>query len=448
MQELLTQVKILGMGITGFVNELTGGNHFAAAALLAGIAYALRSVPAKIYGHVYKRLMRSYSIEYSTRGECPDSHLASFIENQIVNGMATVFSTRLFVRNRKVFMAIPSGSRVVFSRGKLLLVSRTAGNKDKEGEVSNIIITTFFWNADYIKSILAEYNKQEYGPRVYVSAKEWRHSKWIEVSKLPTNQFLSINADLKKKIDKLLDNFVNNKKWYDDVGKVRTLNMLLSGIPGTGKTTIAEYVARRLNTSLFMFGESELTDVFEYIKEARVLVPHGEVPVILFDDIDANIPGLRRLLNEVPKKDETPEQKQKREDRKEQMRQASTRNLGKMLALLQSTASPPDVVIVMTTNDKDALDEAIFRPGRIHLDAEVNFMDREAVLEFMTKAYNHMYVTDKDMSTIRACDLSNANGKYPTDVTEFLADIHAANERNKIKFNNMIATNEEELETA
>lgn len=436
MQEILTQLKLFGMGVTSYVNELTGGNHFAAAALFAGFAYMLRGMPVKIATYISRWTTRTYTVEWESTAS-QDYELACFIEARIVSGLKIIFERRMFIEKRKVHSAIPSGTNYFLSNGRLIRAKRTVtANLGSSRSTSSIAITCFFFDSGYINSIIEEFNKEKFGARVY-SSSGWIIERWAVVGPLPENQFVTINTDLKEQIDNHIDGFVNNKDWYASVGKRRTLNMLFSGMPGTGKSTLAEYVAKRLKSSLFIYCESDVNGLFMYLAAALRMVPEGETPVILFDDIDANITGLNRNIDE-------PEQNRVTEDGQVIKRQST--NLGNILKMLQSSVSIPDIVIIINTNNKAALDEAIFRPGRIHLDLEVGFMDKAAILEFILKAYNFKYISSQTFEYIRACDVSDANNKHPHDVNAFMRDILAAAEVNKIKFPAAAVIKEEEME--
>ena len=67
---------------------------------------------------------------------------------------------------------------------------------------------------------------------------------------------MAVNKQTTDLIDKHLDVFMNNKDWYERVGKVRRLNILAHGAPGTGKTSLAYYLALKTKLPIRMISLS------------------------------------------------------------------------------------------------------------------------------------------------------------------------------------------------
>jgi transitional endoplasmic reticulum ATPase len=142
--------------------------------------------------------------------------------------------------------------------------------------------------------------------------------------------------------------------------------VLFTGPPGTGKTMLARIIAHRASAKFYAisgptifskwYGESEgvLRRIFA---EAAAHQP----AIIFFDEIDSV--AVRR---------------------DQESHEASRRVVAQLLALMDGFESNANVIVIAATNRRDAIDEALLRPGRF--DWEIQFRlpgpdDRLPILE-------------------------------------------------------------------
>src|SRR6266700_3476328 len=133
---------------------------------------------------------------------------------------------------------------------------------------------------------------------------------------------------------------------FDRLGVEPPKGVLLYGPPGTGKTLIARVVASETNAAFFvingpeilnkLYGESEsrLRSVFQ---EAQRKAPS----IIFIDELDALAPKRAETGGEVER-----------------------RIVGQLLALMDGLTSRGQIVLIGATNQPNALDTALRRPGR------------------------------------------------------------------------------------
>ncbi|HEX4206505.1 MAG TPA: CDC48 family AAA ATPase [Ktedonobacteraceae bacterium] len=133
---------------------------------------------------------------------------------------------------------------------------------------------------------------------------------------------------------------------FDRLGVEPPKGVLLYGPPGTGKTLIARAVAAETNAAFFiingpeiinkLYGESEskLRGIFQ---EAQKRAPS----IIFIDELDALAPKRAETGGEVER-----------------------RIVGQLLALMDGLNSRGQVVLIGATNQPNALDPALRRPGR------------------------------------------------------------------------------------
>jgi len=133
---------------------------------------------------------------------------------------------------------------------------------------------------------------------------------------------------------------------FDRLGVEPPKGVLLYGPPGTGKTLIARAVAAETNAAFFVINGPEIINKFYGESESRLRGVFQEAqrraPSIIFiDELDALAPRRTEMGGEVER-----------------------RIVGQLLALMDGMASRGQVVIIGATNQPNALDTALRRPGR------------------------------------------------------------------------------------
>ena len=150
---------------------------------------------------------------------------------------------------------------------------------------------------------------------------------------------------------------------FERIGVEPPKGVLLTGLPGTGKTLLAKAVANRTSATFIRVVGSEL--VQKYIGEGARLVRElfalakEKAPSILFiDELDAV--AARRV-----------------EDGSSGEREVQ-RTMMQLLAEIDGFNPRGDVRIIAATNRPDILDPALLRPGRFDRIIEIPVPDREA----------------------------------------------------------------------
>lgn len=133
---------------------------------------------------------------------------------------------------------------------------------------------------------------------------------------------------------------------FDRLGVEPPKGVLLYGPPGTGKTLIARVVAAETNAAFFVINGPEIINKFYGESESRLRAVFQEAqrraPSIIFiDELDALAPKRAEMGGEVER-----------------------RIVGQLLALMDGLASRGQIVLIGATNQPNALDTALRRPGR------------------------------------------------------------------------------------
>jgi proteasome regulatory subunit len=153
---------------------------------------------------------------------------------------------------------------------------------------------------------------------------------------------------------------------FEEIGIDPPKGVLLCGPPGSGKTLVAQAVARETKSTFLRIIGSEFVQKFigegaRLVREVFQLAREKSPSIVFIDEIDAV--ASRRL--EVATSG----------DREVQ------RTLMQLLSVLDGFDARGDVRIVAATNRPDILDPALLRPGRFDRVIEFPFPDDKARLE-------------------------------------------------------------------
>jgi transitional endoplasmic reticulum ATPase len=152
---------------------------------------------------------------------------------------------------------------------------------------------------------------------------------------------------------------------FDRLGVEPPKGVLLYGPPGTGKTLIARVVAAETNAAFFIINGPEIINKFYGESESRLRAVFQEAqrkaPSIIFiDELDALAPRRTETGGEVER-----------------------RIVGQLLALMDGMASRGQIVLIGATNQPNALDPAIRRPGRFDREIALRVPDVRGRLEIL-----------------------------------------------------------------
>ena len=199
--------------------------------------------------------------------------------------------------------------------------------------------------------------------------------------------------------------FCKNRKWYDEKGIPYTLGLLLSGAPGTGKTSTIKCLANETNRHICNINlnndmtKTQLENLFfnENLSVINPILGQTEtycIPldqrIYVLEDVDCqsdivmertlkmNVAahilkddsakrGVQRNMNQpepIMSSDDLNKEPQKKYEDSNKV------DLSFLLNLLDGVLENPGRIVIMTSNHPDTLDSALIRPGRIDVIAK------------------------------------------------------------------------------
>ena len=183
--------------------------------------------------------------------------------------------------------------------------------------------------------------------------------------------------EAKEILSEIVD-YLHNPGKYTEIGASMPKGALLVGPPGTGKTLLAKAVAGEANVPFFSISGSEFVEMFVGMGAAKVRdlfkQANEKAPCIVFiDEIDAI--GKKRN-GQIGGNDE-----------REQ-------TLNQLLTEMDGFDGSKGVVILAATNQPDALDPALLRPGRFDRRVPVELPDLQGRIDILKVHAKKIRVAD------------------------------------------------------
>jgi hypothetical protein len=201
-------------------------------------------------------------------------------------------------------------------------------------------------------------------------------------------KFSNIFGEQIKYVEKRLRFFLENKEWYDSKGVPYQLGLLLSGISGAGKTSCIRAIANLTKRHIINVNFANITTATQlknlffadklqvYTDQSMSNMQSFFIPInqrlYVLEEIDAigNIVKQRSYESSLSTVETINDEL----------------TLAEILTVLDGTIEAPGRIIIMTTNHREVLDEALVRPGRIDVNVRFGNATRDLISE-MWKAY-------------------------------------------------------------
>ncbi|KAJ5355193.1 uncharacterized protein N7496_012405 [Penicillium cataractarum] len=203
--------------------------------------------------------------------------------------------------------------------------------------------------------------------------------------------------------------------WYAEHGIPYRRGYLLSGPPGTGKSSLCFAVAGKLGLKIYLLNLSSRA-----LDEDNLYSLFSELPrrcILLVEDVDTSEITHSRGPSIFPqsansKDDDSPPKPggnsspddTGKKNSKEKAEQPGI-TLSSLLNVLDGVAASEGRILVMTTNHPEKLDDALLRAGRI--DMQIEF--RLAISEDIEKLYKSIYSVSKEERTRQSSRRENGS---------------------------------------
>ncbi|EPQ28082.1 uncharacterized protein PFL1_04409 [Pseudozyma flocculosa PF-1] len=228
-----------------------------------------------------------------------------------------------------------------------------------------------------------------------------KYMNWSQAAARPKRYFNSIHlpGDTKEKLLADAKTFLlpSNRKWYADRGIPYRRGYLLYGRPGSGKTSTVHALASELDLKIYTVALTSKKMSNAVFQEMLASVPPKSI--VLIEDIDAVFQS--RVMKEtsddvadgMADRIEMPSRASAlRQAQEDAAAAANTSDVTfqTLLNVIDGVGAPEGRILIMTTNHRELLDEALIRPGRIDLQIAYMYATKGQVLDLFTRWYEQL----------------------------------------------------------
>tara|TARA_Y100000389_G_scaffold68721_1_gene65229 strand:+ start:275 stop:1447 length:1173 start_codon:yes stop_codon:yes gene_type:complete len=173
-----------------------------------------------------------------------------------------------------------------------------------------------------------------------------------------------LDNKLKKNLIDYIDNFIESKDKYIKFGRLHKINILLYGVPGSGKTCLCKAIAKKYNRDVYIinFSKSLTDEVF-----IQLISSINKNAIILLEDIDSYFDKRNALDINV--------------------------SFSCLINILDGTMSKGNGnILFITANNPENMDKALLRPGRIDKIYKFDYPDKEIIKYAFDDLVNNNYL--------------------------------------------------------
>lgn len=396
------QTNVVFSGLTG-------------ASLIASATYLLRSVPKKLYEIVHTQCV---SYMYVTN----DDYAFSCINHWLAQLNFTKRSRRLnlnsygYGEDQQWVLTPGAGRHFFFYKRRLFWVDRNVNDQVSTRTLKRqetIVISTFGRSQSPFRVIINSAdlaNRSTDGVMIY----GWRNGWWTRFARREKRSLSTVVLPERQKsrIIKDLFWFANAQQWYVERGIPYHRGYLLSGPPGTGKTSFIFALASHFGRPIYLLNLS-LVESDGQLQEAFSTVPAEGF--LLIEDVDACQSAHSRVLRKGSIDD----------DGKSESVNLVT--LSGLLNVIDGVATAEGRVYFMTSNYPDKLDNALLRPGRVDVHETLEEATHEEAKQLFKRFYpRHEHLAGEFASSlpgrISPAELQNLFMRHPVNPDALLGE--------------------------
>lgn len=396
---------------TQFIIDMSHGNEMMSgilgASILAGIVLFLKSIPQKFFNLLKRNIITSFSIVNA--GDVNEYYSARI--NTFLSKRVSDFSSRSLSFNPKNwhvrekndehnYTSVGYGTHWFFWKKRFFWVRKekldSGGSNIQKEEIT---ISTFGRSHKPFYLLAQEFSDAEDdsdGIEIYT----YNYNSWNRANKSTKRRGLEsiiLDSEKKNEIISNIDNFKNNKEWFQNAGLPYKLTYVLYGVPGTGKTSIIRQIASHYNMKLCILNINTVDD--KSFQEAIQNLPNNSLLAI--EDFDSNsatkdrgIEGTRVKKNTLVGDSSDI--------------QLSGMTLSGLLNSLDGLIPLDNTLIFLTTNSIETIDPALYRKGRVDYLTEIGEIHHKEILEYSKNLFKDYDFNGIHFKSTLGCSINEA----------------------------------------
>lgn len=368
------------------LEQITNNNSMAVAGigttLTASFMYAVKSVPAWTFNKIKRYSITSLTID-STKNTPLYCRVLSYIYEQTTQakmmrprniGVESVYDRG---SDRTVWIPSAGYGSFLFKFNKRWIYASIYRLDSSGADIQKKELTLTMLGSDnstLLKLVNDSYDI--YYDETKVKLAQYSSDGWLNQPPIPCRLLdtLALDNEVKTFFKREVDFFLNHKEDYHRLGLPHKLTCLLHGPPGTGKTNLVKAIASEYGLTICELSLVSLSDE----KLARAFRTLPDKSIVLIEDIDANNASYSRKPEGTHNDSTT---------LTSMLDLEAPLSLSGVLNVLDGITSLDGVMIFMTTNHIEQLDEALLRPGRVDIKYKLPKISAKAVKEHLEIIY-------------------------------------------------------------
>jgi chaperone BCS1 len=204
----------------------------------------------------------------------------------------------------------------------------------------------------FLREIVAQRAKSP--PRLF--SLRWG-AEWSRISDVAYRSIESVvlRTGQREALVEDLERFLGQQADYARLGVPWHRGYLFSGIPGTGKSSIAGVLASHFGLDVYFLPLGSVKDDSDLVRIFAGIQPRS---MLVLEDVDV-LHASRQREND------------------------SGVTMAGLLNCLDGMLSPSGMIVCMTSNHADVLDDAILRPGRVDMRLDFDYLDADQLVRLL-----------------------------------------------------------------
>jgi mitochondrial chaperone BCS1 len=338
---------------------------------LSVVTFVIRNIPMSILGFIQRQLTTSLTVNNI---DPIYYHLLDWVSENKMNR----FVRDVNFNNSNIYgwgaakMSIGYGPSYFMYKRHIMKMQRFQQEGSQTTSSKEIVrVTLLGRNREIFKDLFDTIQEsQNQDKEKYTHVYRFREGAWILTYKQYKRNLdtVIIDKDNKDKLLKHVESFLADKEWCLKRGIPWRTGILLSGPPGTGKTSLIKAICSHFDKNLYLLDLNMLTDIS--LRDALAMVPEG--CIVALEDLDCN-----NIENRDPKKEDS------KNDKLDLNLGCLT--LSGILNAIDGVVSGEGRILVATVNFIEKLDKALLREGRFDLKLVIGNMTNAMMVEYLSK---------------------------------------------------------------
>lgn len=380
---------------------------------LGVLTYVCRTVPFRVYSFVKRQIITTVTVNNTdaATGGSSSEYYYCFCR-WFMTTKWSKWSRNLAITNstdrdsevigRKPVLSIGFGLHFFFYNNRLFWFTvETVPSNGTYIEKERIYISTFGRSHQSIIDLLSRFQSKDDESKIKIY--QSNSNEWHRIGQVPKRDWSTVVLDKKIKcsINNTIQKFTEDKEWFARRGLPYKLTFLISGPPGTGKTSFIKALASKFNRNLCILNLISCTN--STIQTLLSGVPKNSF--VLIEDVDNCVATLK-------------------EDYRTDVTDKDTLNYGTILNVLDGAVPLDNVVIFITTNHPEKIRESLLRKGRIDHAFVFRLLCDNEIREYIQMMFPDENIsTEMKFAEISGADLQSIYLEHRSDFQEFVKNI-------------------------